>query len=110
MNINNKTVKILGTKYTIKTDEELENMDGYCDPSIKLIRICKGLFEESKPNEKADKLQYAREVVRHEIIHAFRNESGLQGSAVQNEEQTVDWFAIQFYKIAKVFEKLGVSE
>jgi hypothetical protein len=54
-----------------------------------------------------------RETIRHEIVHAFLNESGLGWNALPNErawaknEEMVDWIAIQFPKIAKVFRELG---
>ena len=53
-----------------------------------------------------------KETLRHEIIHAFLNESGLRydakesfGPWTQNEEM-IDWFAIQSPKIFKVYEEL----
>ena len=51
--------------------------------------------------------------VRHEVIHAYLSESGLNSSSngvecwVRNEEM-VDWFAVQIPKIVKTFNELGV--
>ena len=50
--------------------------------------------------------------LRHEIIHAFLAESGLQANFEHykqfgHEETIVDWFAIQFPKIMKTFEEIG---
>lgn len=52
--------------------------------------------------------------LRHEIIHAFFNESGLMESSgrfergwSQNEEM-VDWFALQSHKIFRLFVKLDI--
>jgi hypothetical protein len=54
------------------------------------------------------------ETLRHEIVHAFFNESGLrestnhfEGAWCKNEE-LVDWIAIQFPKIHKVYAELGI--
>ena len=60
-----------------------------------------------------DFIAYQKQTLRHEIIHAFMNESGLQDSwqhAQQfgHDETTVDWFAIQSPKIYKVFNELDV--
>ena len=51
--------------------------------------------------------------LRHEIIHAFLSESGLSVnfehcSKFGHEETMVDWIAIQFPKIHKVYEELGI--
>ena len=51
--------------------------------------------------------------LRHEIIHAFLSESGLQSNFEHSqqfghEETIVDWFAIQFPKIFKVFQELDI--
>ena len=71
----------------------------------------KEYFEDLTEKEKEF---YARKTLRHEITHAFFNESGLQSSAntydeawPKNEEM-VDWFAIQSPKIFKVFQELDI--
>ena len=57
---------------------------------------------------------FKNKVIRHEILHAFLYESGLRensnqtGAWAENEEM-VDWFAIQFPKILKVYKKLGIE-
>lgn len=70
-------VNILGTEYKIieKEEEKMGNYDGYCDGSVKEIAIAKFTEEEGSLND----LEYHRKrVLRHEIIHAFLNESGLE--------------------------------
>jgi hypothetical protein len=57
------------------------------------------------------KRKQIKATLRHEIIHAFLHESGLSGSSVTDvpwavNEEMVDWFAIQFPKMIKVFEQL----
>ena len=51
--------------------------------------------------------------LRHEIVHAFLSESGLQANYEHykqfgHEEPIVDWFAIQSTKIFKVFKELDI--
>lgn len=107
------TVDILGTEYTVcldvdeKDDVRLRKVDGYMDHSVRKIVVAK-----MEPDEQSleDLRMYAKKVLRHEIIHAFLVESGLRessgkaGSWAQNEEM-VDWIAIQFPKILKVFQQ-----
>lgn len=108
-----KTVNILGTEYTIdfrkkEEDTNLDDNDGYTDTSAKLIVV-----EDIQP-EKGSKLNleyYTKQVVRHEVIHAFLFESGLEGCCNNNfgawsqNEEMVDWFAIQSPKIIKAFRE-----
>lgn len=113
---------ILGTKYKIIykdffKDETLQKNSfvGYCDSVDKVIVICNmNTFPEWKnePPEKCKKAE--QETLRHEIIHAFLNESGLSDSALCFEggwtknEEMIDFFAIQFPKIKKVYKKLKI--
>ena len=103
-------IDVLGTKYNIVIDSELEklNADGECKRFIKLIRIrpedsmC---YEESTVDERS---KCFKEVLRHEIIHAFLDESGLNNYS--SDEQLVDWLAIQFPKLQKAFNEAGCSD
>lgn len=110
-------IDVLGTQYTVKRvnagqDEFLEKMQygGYCDNSAKTIVILnlKSVPEWKDEPEKAIKQQES-ETIRHELIHAFLNESGLRYNAFAAEkswarnEEMVDWIAIQFPKILKAF-------
>ena len=106
----NTTITVLGTIYKVKFDTDLtaNNLGGCCDKSTQTIHVCKTYYEPSEPHEIDDKIMQAKKVIRHEIIHAFRYESGLQENANDNEEQWIDWFACQFHKMKKVFESLGV--
>ena len=101
---------VLGTRYSIVKsnkvkDVKLENLAGYCDSSVKQIVI-----DTFKPDDmsKQDLNQYEQEVIRHEIIHAFLNESGLSDCSWGCNEEIVDWFALQFPKMAMVFKELNV--
>ena len=103
-------VDILGSKYSIiksnkLEDAKLENFAGYCDSSVNQIVIDTFKTDESSI---ADLGKYEREVIRHEVIHAFLIESGLNDSSWGRNEEIVDWFALQFPKILKVFQDLNV--
>lgn len=113
-------VNILGTEYEINryNYKELEiferdGIDGYCDSITKEIAIC-ALF--THPNFKYEEREYCglieKDVLRHEIVHAFLNESGLRDSSgiITNQgwaknEEMVDWIALQFPKILKAFQE-----
>ena len=53
-----------------------------------------------------------KKTLRHELIHAFLAESGLSANALSNytswaeNEEMVDWIAIQFPKILEVFKEV----
>ena len=118
--MDNTTVNILGTEYKIEIhkvseDSALENnrWSGYCGEESKIIVIAD--MSESPYFEMDEKEQeiYRKKTLRHEITHAFFNESGLTDSTSDCEhwarnEEMVDWFAIQSPKIFKVFQVLGI--
>ena len=104
------TVNVLGVKYTIKesdkvTDVNLEHNDGYCDFTTKTIVI--DTFKDS-PNSFKDLESYRKQVIRHEVIHAFLYESGLDSCSWGRNEEIVDWIACQFPKMLNVFEQSKV--
>ena len=104
------TVNVLGVKYDIKEsnkldDYNLESNDGYCDHSIKSIVI--DTFQDSFDSIK-DLESYRKQVIRHELIHAFLFESGLDSCTWARNEEIVDWIAIQFPKLKEIFEKINV--
>lgn len=113
------TVNILGTPYEIivkKYDEEecfeREKISAFCNGFTKQIVLCdmntyKGWEHEGKATIDA----CSKTNLRHEIVHAFFNESGLQDNAfgidnswARNEEM-VDWIAIQGEKIYKAWQE-----
>lgn len=106
-------VNILGTEWTInfrtqKEDNILNNADGYCDRTTREIVV---LSNADLDSTLADFEVYQKKVMRHEIIHAFMYESGLgecwEHSRMGQDEQTVDWIAVQFPKILKAFTEAG---
>ena len=105
------TVNVLGTKYTIKesnkiADPNLENNDGYCDCSVKTIVI--DTFESS-PGSLEDLEAYKKQVIRHELVHAFLFESGLNACSWARNEEIVDWIACQFPKLQIAFAQCNAT-
>ena len=109
-------VNILGSEWSVKFGNEevypnLTNVDGYTDLSIREIVVDDMKASQGQIGAKADLESYQKQVVRHEIIHAFLLESGLDSNSTNTNnwavnEEMVDWFAIQSPKIFKVFSEL----
>ena len=105
------TVDVLGTRYNIisadrnTNDRRLEGANAYCDYYAKEIVAIK--YEETEESFK-DIHAFNRKTLRHEIVHAFLAESGLRRSCSWAEnEEVVDWIAIQFPKMFKAFKEAG---
>ena len=104
-------ISILGTTYTIeeaseKYDPGLVGLDGYCDPSIRKCVV--ESFDDADTRTMNDMGRHKNKVIRHELIHAFLAESGLREcSDWADNEEMVDWFAMQFPKLAEAFKKCG---
>lgn len=110
-----RTINIMGTDIRILFKKEADDKDlaehgGYYDSSQNLI-VVKIPDTETGCAECVENVEnWQKEVLRHEIIHAFLHESGLWWSSAgancwaMNEEM-VDWFAIQSPKIFKVFRE-----
>lgn len=123
MIMENRKINILGTEYRIETHKVSEDsylkenkFAGYCGEE-KLIVVA-DMSEEKYFTGMDKKAQeaYREKTLRHEIMHAFLNESGLSDSSNQyggawaKNEEMVDWFAIQSPKIFKVYSELGLLE
>jgi hypothetical protein len=105
------TINILGTQYTIslttkKEEPNLADCAGFCDDSVKLMAV--DISESDDPSNKKDLTAVRQKILRHEIVHAFLCESGLAecSSWAQNEEM-VDWFAMQGMKIVEAWKEAG---
>ena len=108
-------VSVLGTDYRIfldvpeAEDPILKECSGYCDKTSHRIAVC----AKGPDANLDDDLQYRKQILRHELIHAFLFESGLGGDAAwhirgqEHPEQTVDWIAQQFPKMLKAFQQVG---
>lgn len=115
------TVNVLGTRYTIKRvdygkDPDMANNCGLCKyKSRQIILLNLGTLPGWEGEPKEVIAAHEREGLRHEIIHAFLHESGLgdsaapSGSAWATNEEMIDWFAIQWPKIAKAFRETGCA-
>lgn len=114
-------ISILGTLYEIirkdykdEPDFEKRNIDGYCDGCLKKIVIGNlKTFPDFEKEEEEWIKQAEQHTLRHEIVHAFFNESGLcesslgvSGGWAKNEEM-VDWIALQGKKIYMAWRLAG---
>ena len=102
-----KTIKILDTKYEIVEDNdycEKSNADGLCNYYNKkiYIRPVDNMFSDDV--DITCKINRYNEVLKHEIIHAFLDESGLD--AYSKNEELVTFLAMQFNKLRDIFEKV----
>lgn len=116
-----KKLNVLGTEYTIEVVKisECESLRknrwcGSCNELTHKILVGDASEEEffGELTDEEQKL-ITKQILRHEITHAFLNESGLQESSCNldrpwaRNEEMIDWFAIQFPKIRKAFEDAG---
>lgn len=112
-------VNILGTEYAITkynykdlTIFEKKGINGYCDNTTKDIVICNMVTYPGFEDETEEYCKLVeKETLRHEIVHAFLNESGLRESSGKpvegwaTNEEMVDWIALQFPKMLKAFSE-----
>lgn len=103
-------IDILGTEYTLTVcneDEEprLCGFDGITDETTKELLVESYDKHMDEPTRKRNLQVQINKVKRHEIIHAFLFESGLaENSTWAQEEEMVDFFAIQFPKLLEAFK------
>lgn len=116
-----ESVRILGTLYTIavkKYDEDeafdRRSIGGYCDSLLKQIVICDMTTYKGWKYEPKETCEIAqKEALRHEIVHAFLTESGLDANAFSvdcpwaKNEEMVDWIALQGPKIYAAWKEAG---
>ena len=107
------TVNILGEVWKIKfkkakKDPLLKTRDGYTDRTIRTIFIAKDRGTSGFHNYD----EYQKSVIRHEIIHAFLIESGLDNNwqhadEYGHDETMIDCMAMQHTKLQKAFAEVG---
>lgn len=103
-------INVLGTEYTLTVCSDRENprlsgCDGFCDETSK--ELFAESYDENRDDStcKANLQVQINKVKRHEIIHAFLFESGLaENSGWAQNEEMVDFFAIQFPKLLEAFK------
>lgn len=110
-----KKVHILGYEWAIEEQTAAENTilaenAGYCDWSIRTIVIRKDM-----DGNLGNMDTYMRKVIRHEIVHAFLSESGLNECAHESDcwalnEEMVDWIAKMGSAIYKAWDEVGATE
>lgn len=105
-------VNVLGAEYSVTVTNDgkeprLIDCDGMCDETTREI-----LAEDyqNKVNDdlsaKRDLEHQTKKVIRHEIVHAFLFESGLaENSPWAQNEELVDWVAIQGPKLIKAWQE-----
>ena len=115
-----KKINILGTTYKVYLnvpvykDPQLDGLFGYTSFHDKKIVVAEvRTIPGWESADDAAAWDTFASTVRHEVIHAYLMESGLNGSANPSDcwarnEEMVDWFAIQMPKLAKTFGELGV--
>ena len=107
-------ISILGTKYNIRIvpASELPDKAGDTDFYTKNI-LLSDLSDINLEESTKDIEGFKKHSLRHEILHAFMFESGLdmqsnEGVPWALNEEMIDWYAIQSPKIYKVFEELDI--
>lgn len=118
-----KKVKILGSEWTIEVCKEEDddylahekNLDGYCAMNLKLIVVRDFGADPNYNYQNNNWIENGfKEVLRHEIMHAFYDESGLSsgsfvyGGPWAKNEEMIDWLAIQTPKIFAVLQELDL--
>ena len=105
-----RKINILGAEYTLSVcgedeDSRLAGCDGFCDETSKELVVDSYRKHVGDQTCKKNLQVQIRKNTRHEIIHAFLFESGLAENSewAQNEEM-VDFFAIQFPKLMEAFK------
>lgn len=103
-------VNILGSEWTVRSATEaeeprLEGKNGFTDWTTRLICL-----EKRTTGDIGSMETYMNKVIRHELIHAFMDESGF-GDCFEHkdfgqEETVVDWFAYQMPKIMKLADDI----
>lgn len=101
-------VDILGTRWMVVSENfGNKDFDGLTDFTTRTIKVRNDNVQEFD-NFK----ELYKRTVRHEVLHAFMIESGLDSNfnhpEYGHDETFVDWVAIQFPKILVAYSKLGV--
>lgn len=103
-------VNVLGTEYKIITDDSIvsQGVDGLCKSYDKQITVrSKGNMLCADDSDEVKAIRY-REVLRHELVHAFFDEAGLDDYS--NNEQLVTWIASMFPKMVNAFKEADCLE
>ena len=112
--LNKMKINVLGTEYDVELleekDECMEQMNavGHTDKTTKQIKVFKYKCEEAIYNQ--NPIVETNITMRHELLHAFLFECGIEREMQFHNEECVDFFAIQFPKLVKMFEEANCKE
>ena len=100
-----RSINILGTNYRFVVDSkslepDTDGLCGYYNKQITIRRVIDIFDNTAKFEEK--KLRF-NEIMRHEIVHAFLDESGLDNYS--SDEVLVQWMAAQLPKMFEVMKE-----
>lgn len=119
-------IKVLGTKYSIEKATSEKDIRYLCARGLSGVCIfyAKRIVVFDKDNEKEftflkdmskdERDSFLKATIRHELVHAYLFESGLDSSSDISEvqwarnEEMIDWIALQSPKLYKTFKKLGL--
>lgn len=106
-------ITVLGSVYKIHSNVEetddvrIRDCDGFTDTSTKEIFLA--TFKQDS-HTKRDLENYQNIVLRHELVHAFLFECGLDNNCDwAKSEELVDWVAIQFPKLEQLFNSVEIK-
>jgi hypothetical protein len=96
--------------------DDHQGASGYCSPYNRKI-VLREVQSRNFPDDftLVDKIHAVNKTLRHEIIHAYLYESGLDGNAFcttkawPKNEEMIDWFAIQGPKIVSTWNKVDCT-
>lgn len=104
------TVNVLGTDYEIimrpesENDPKLADASGYFEPHSKKL-VVRDFVPTAQTVESPD--DFKKKVLRHELTHAFLHESGIRACSWGDNEEIVDWIALQGPKIYRAWKEAG---
>lgn len=106
-------VNVMGTTYsverkTVKEDPALKEFAGRCDTTSKKIVVESDYSDADCPFENPE--EYIKRTIRHELLHAFMDESGLTRAGTNawaHDEGCLEWISMQFPKLLAAFQEVG---
>ena len=116
-----ESVNVLGTQYKIELRKNTEDKlfdklscNGYCNEQLRLI-VVGDVHSFKEYEDMAEEMMEieTKQILRHEIVHAFLRESGLCNCAVScgaswaTNEEMVDWISLQGPKIYEAWKEVG---
>lgn len=106
-------ILVLGRNYQIyylkeEDDKELEDKYGYADQIEAKIVIDTSVIDDCK-NDRTRAIELLKRTLRHEIVHAYFFECGLDDQTpFARDETLVDWLAIKLPDIFKNMKQKGL--